>query len=80
MEQDQRLTVKINAALMAKLDDIRRTEPDLPPRHEMVRRLIERAAERPGAAQIFGRANVPAAAPSPATAKPRKRQAQKEPV
>lgn len=43
MTQTEILHMRISAEHMAWLDDLRRVEPDLPARSEMVRRLIERA-------------------------------------
>lgn len=44
MEHDQILQMRLSADLKAMLDDLRRAEPDLPSRSEMIRRLIQRAA------------------------------------
>lgn len=44
----ERLEMRISAADLAVLDRLRKAEDDLPPRSEMIRRLIERAAERKG--------------------------------
>jgi hypothetical protein len=38
--------MRTDAELMIRLDDLRRREPDVPPRAEMIRRLIEKACER----------------------------------
>lgn len=46
MTQDTILHMRIAEEIRAKLDDLRRTEPDLPSRSEMVRRLIEEAHKR----------------------------------
>lgn len=43
MTQDTILHMRIAEEIRAKLDDLRRIEPDLPSRSEMVRRLIEAA-------------------------------------
>lgn len=45
MTQDAILQIRIRGDLVAALDDLRRSEPDLPSRSEMVRRLIERAGD-----------------------------------
>lgn len=45
MAQDDILHMRISAELVASLDELRKREDDLPSRSEMVRRLIERAAE-----------------------------------
>ena len=37
------LRMRVTADVMAALDNLRRMEPDLPSRTEMVRRLIDRA-------------------------------------
>ena len=46
MEQTDILHMRIKPELMLTLDDLRKNEPDLPSRSEMVRRLIERADKR----------------------------------
>ena len=46
MTQDTILNMRVAEEIRAKLDDLRRAEPDLPSRSEMVRRLIEKAHER----------------------------------
>lgn len=46
MENDAILHMRISEALKATLDQLRKNEADLPTRSEMVRRLIERAAEK----------------------------------
>jgi hypothetical protein len=51
MPQDAILQMRIAAALVLQLDDLRRHEPDIPSRSEMVRRLIARAADRLPAAK-----------------------------
>jgi metal-responsive CopG/Arc/MetJ family transcriptional regulator len=43
MTQDTILHMRVAEEIRAKLDDLRRAEPDLPSRSEMVRRLIEEA-------------------------------------
>ncbi len=49
MTQDSILHMRVSEDVKALLDDLRKLEPDLPSRSEMVRRLIERAvAERKG--------------------------------
>ena len=40
---DGKINLRISDDLLRKLDELRRAEPDLPNRGEMVRRLIERA-------------------------------------
>ena len=45
MTQDTILQMRIAAALVVQLDELRRHESDIPSRSEMVRRLISRAAE-----------------------------------
>ena len=47
MTQDTQIAIRISAAALARLDDLRRAEPDLPSRAEMIRRLIERAEVAP---------------------------------
>ena len=42
-----KITLRIDAAMLEKLDDMRRVEKDVPTRSEMVRRLIERADVAP---------------------------------
>jgi metal-responsive CopG/Arc/MetJ family transcriptional regulator len=49
MTQDSILHMRVSEDVKTLLDDLRKLEPDLPSRSEMVRRLIERAfAERKG--------------------------------
>lgn len=38
--------VRLNDEDLRMLDDVRRVEPDIPTRPEMIRRLIERAADK----------------------------------
>lgn len=45
MEKDAILHMRLEVDLKQAIDDLRRAEPDLPNRSEMVRRLISRAAE-----------------------------------
>lgn len=45
MTQDTFLHMRIAEEVKLMLDDLRKGEPDLPSRSEMVRRLIERAHE-----------------------------------
>lgn len=45
MAQDAILQMRIAGELVEQLDELRRQEPDIPTRSEMVRRLISRAAE-----------------------------------
>ena len=42
----KRFEMRISAGELAKLDRLRKEESDLPQRADMVRRLIERAAEK----------------------------------
>ena len=42
----ERFEMRLAVQDLAALDKLRKDEPDLPPRSEMVRRLIERASER----------------------------------
>jgi metal-responsive CopG/Arc/MetJ family transcriptional regulator len=47
MTQDSILHMRVSEDVKTLLDELRKLEPDLPSRSEMVRRLIERAtAER----------------------------------
>lgn len=46
MTQDSILHMRVSEDVKAALDELRKREPDLPSRSEMVRRLIERAAGR----------------------------------
>jgi hypothetical protein len=49
MTQDSILHMRVSEDVKTLLDDLRKLEPDLPSRSEMVRRLIERAtAEKKG--------------------------------
>jgi len=43
MTQNTLLQMRIAEEIVAKLDDLRRVEADIPSRSEMIRRLIERA-------------------------------------
>lgn len=43
MENDSTLQMRLSAELKASIDELRKAEPDLPSRSEMLRRLIERA-------------------------------------
>lgn len=45
MEKDEILHMRLEGELKTGLDDLRRVEPDVPTRSEMVRRLIRRAME-----------------------------------
>jgi hypothetical protein len=45
MKHDETLQMRLSPALKATLDELRKAEPDLPSRSEMLRRLIERAAD-----------------------------------
>ena len=47
MKEETRITVRLEGALLRKLDDLRRVEIDVPGRSEMMRRLIERAEIAP---------------------------------
>ena len=40
--------VRLDEADLRMVDEIRRVEPDIPTRSEMIRRLIHRAAEKKG--------------------------------
>lgn len=48
MTKDQQIAIRVTDKLLSTLDDIRRGEPDLPTRAEMIRRLIERGAPQSG--------------------------------
>ena len=41
---DESITVRLPAELLAAIDELRRAEPDIPTRAGMIRLLIERAA------------------------------------
>ena len=43
MDKDEILHMRVEKAILDKLDDLRRDDPDLPNRSKMVRMLIERA-------------------------------------
>ena len=45
MTQDTQIAIRISTQALAALDQLRKNEDDLPSRAEMIRRLIERAAE-----------------------------------
>lgn len=45
MRKDDMLQVRTDAGYRTRLDALRKAEPDLPTRSEMVRRLIDRAAD-----------------------------------
>jgi hypothetical protein len=47
MTQDSTMQLRIATKYRGMLDDLRRQEPDIPSRSEMIRRLIERAAHKP---------------------------------
>jgi metal-responsive CopG/Arc/MetJ family transcriptional regulator len=42
-ENAEQMNLRLSTALLAALDNVRRVEPDLPSRQEMIRRLIQRA-------------------------------------
>lgn len=44
--RDQVFQMRIDKATMAQLDELRRIEPDIPSRSDLVRRLIERASAK----------------------------------
>ena len=46
MEKQPYLHMRISPEHLRKLDDLRKLEPDFPTRSDMVRRLIDRAADR----------------------------------
>jgi preprotein translocase subunit SecA len=46
MTQDSTMQLRIAQKYRGMLDELRRSEPDLPSRSEMMRRLIERAAQK----------------------------------
>jgi hypothetical protein len=50
-EQRKPFPVRLNDEEISKLDDIRRLEPDIPTRSEMLRRLIWREADQLPAAR-----------------------------
>jgi transposase len=41
-EQTERFQMRVSERFLQQIDDWRRTEPDLPPRAEAIRRLVER--------------------------------------
>jgi metal-responsive CopG/Arc/MetJ family transcriptional regulator len=45
MGKDEILHMRVEKAILEKLDEIRRHDPDIPNRSKMVRMLIERAYE-----------------------------------
>jgi hypothetical protein len=45
MVQGKRVEIRLNAALVAAVDEWRRRQPDLPPRAEAVVRLVEMSLE-----------------------------------
>lgn len=45
MTQDAILHMRVSAEFEAQLADLRKSEPDLPSKSEMIRRLVERAVE-----------------------------------
>jgi hypothetical protein len=47
MVQGKRVEIRLNAALVAAVDEWRRQQPDLPPRAEAVVRLMEMSLEAP---------------------------------
>lgn len=46
MDQDSILHMRVSLAVKEDLDRLRKSEPDLPSRSEMVRRLIERSISK----------------------------------
>ena len=46
MQKTERFEMRLSVEEIAKIDDLRRKEADVPPRAEMIRRLIERAEKR----------------------------------
>lgn len=68
MQHDKKVTaVRLDDTHMQVLDDLRRREPDIPTRSEMIRRIIERAGAASGGVTVlptdFAR-DYPAADPS----------------
>ncbi len=53
MEQDERVTIRIDKRLLSVLDDLRRKEKDVPTRAEMLRRLIQRADQQSSQAKTL---------------------------
>jgi len=45
MTLDKQIPIRLSTQALAALDDLRRAEDDLPTRAEMIRRLIDRAAD-----------------------------------
>jgi hypothetical protein len=41
--QEHQLQMRVSTGFLRDLDDLRRVEPDLPSRTEMIRRLVEQA-------------------------------------
>ena len=48
----ERLELRVDEAFLARLDDWRRQQPDLPPRARAVRQLVEIALRRESAAGV----------------------------
>ena len=46
-EQTERFQMRVSQGFLKIVDELRRAEPDLPSRAEMIRRAIERAAKEP---------------------------------
>lgn len=49
MRKQVPFNMRVDDAFLRDLDELRRREPDLPSRSEMLRRLVERAGRRAGA-------------------------------
>jgi hypothetical protein len=47
----ERLELRVDGEFLAKVDEWRRNQPDLPPRAAAIRRLVERALESDQAEQ-----------------------------
>ncbi len=50
-----RLQVRLEPSIIDKMDELRRRAPDLPPRSEIIRRLVEKAWQELQAAPKRGR-------------------------
>jgi len=58
--QTHQLQTRVSAEFLAKLDEWRRSQPDLPSRTEAIRRIVERTINAESPAVLPARASRPA--------------------